>query len=396
MGVGGGFLTFPMFVYGLGVSTFTTVGTDILQIIFTTSYSSIFQYAIYGFVFYTVSVGMLLGSLIGVQVGALVTTIVRGSQIRVFYALTILAGFANRACALPRKLADMGYLSLSRETSVWIERVGTVLFFAIVGIFAAWILWVFLRQLSRLRTVDPDRPGCWIVHPRPFWLGVAGLVVVFLVLGVSAAPVYEGRSSLMWADRFFNRLAKDSANSLAKARALAGTCAPLQIDMGVHPRDLADPEKLIGLLARAGIPSRATGDGRVRVQAPFADILAAATADAALAFANRFDDLREKYGFSGEDAIYAWWLIFDGLTRRFVQEGLSAQTEMAKFMSTKVLEPAYNFRGIQARPIHENALPVVGLLTFYVIYTLWYGFAILSLFEGLGISAGGAHERREH
>jgi hypothetical protein len=31
MGVGGGFLTFPMFVYGLGVSIFTTIGADILQ-----------------------------------------------------------------------------------------------------------------------------------------------------------------------------------------------------------------------------------------------------------------------------------------------------------------------------------------------------------------------------
>src|SRR3990172_3790832 len=101
MGVGGGFLTFPMFVYVLGVSSFTTVGTDILQIIFTTAYSSIFQYAVYGFVFYTLCVGMLLGSLVGVQIGAMVTRLVSGSQIRVFYALTILAGFANRLCALP-------------------------------------------------------------------------------------------------------------------------------------------------------------------------------------------------------------------------------------------------------------------------------------------------------
>ena len=35
MGVGGGFLTFPIFVYGLGVSSMTTVGTDIFQSIFT-------------------------------------------------------------------------------------------------------------------------------------------------------------------------------------------------------------------------------------------------------------------------------------------------------------------------------------------------------------------------
>jgi len=51
MGVGGGFLTFPIFVYGLGVSSTTTVGTDIFQIVFTAGYAAISQYAIYGFIF---------------------------------------------------------------------------------------------------------------------------------------------------------------------------------------------------------------------------------------------------------------------------------------------------------------------------------------------------------
>ena len=51
MGVGGGFLTFPSFVYLLGISSFTTVGTDIFQIVFTTGYASTAQYAIYGFIF---------------------------------------------------------------------------------------------------------------------------------------------------------------------------------------------------------------------------------------------------------------------------------------------------------------------------------------------------------
>ena len=65
MGVGGGFVTFPMFVYVFGVSSMTTVGTDILQIIFTAGFAAVGQYAIYGYVFYTLAVGMLLGSLIG-------------------------------------------------------------------------------------------------------------------------------------------------------------------------------------------------------------------------------------------------------------------------------------------------------------------------------------------
>ena len=64
MGVGGGFLTFPIFVYVLGVSSMTTVGSDIFQIVFTAGYVSISQYAIYGFVFYTLAMGMLLGSIL--------------------------------------------------------------------------------------------------------------------------------------------------------------------------------------------------------------------------------------------------------------------------------------------------------------------------------------------
>jgi hypothetical protein len=151
MGVGGGFLTFPMFVYGLGVSTFTTVGTDILQIIFTAFYSSIFQYAIYGFVFYTVAMGMLLGSLVGVQIGAMVTKIVTGVAIRAFYALTILAGFSNRVCALIRKLADTGYIALSPEVTSPIETAGTIAFFLLVGIFGAWVLTVFFKNLGTIR-----------------------------------------------------------------------------------------------------------------------------------------------------------------------------------------------------------------------------------------------------
>jgi len=151
MGVGGGFLTFPMFVYGLGVSTFTTVGTDILQIIFTTFYSSIFQYAIYGFVFYTVAMGMLLGSLLGVQIGALVTIVVKGAVIRAFYAITILAGFVNRACALPKKLTEAGYITLAEATGRSIDLVGMVVFWLLVGTFGIWILSVFVKNVNRIR-----------------------------------------------------------------------------------------------------------------------------------------------------------------------------------------------------------------------------------------------------
>ena len=92
MGVGGGFVTFPMFVYVFGVSSMTTVGTDILQIIFTAGFASVAEYALYGYVFYTLAMGMLIGSLLGIQVGALTTKVVKGVHIRGFYAMSIIAG----------------------------------------------------------------------------------------------------------------------------------------------------------------------------------------------------------------------------------------------------------------------------------------------------------------
>lgn len=151
LGVGGGFVTFPMFVYGLGISTGTTVGTDILQIIFTAGYGSISQYAIYGYVFYTLAMGMLLGSLFGIQIGAITTKVVPGTQIKAFYALAIMAGFVNRLFALPEKLAQMGYISLVPATAALITKVGVWLFFGLVSFFAFWIIGTFIINIPKLR-----------------------------------------------------------------------------------------------------------------------------------------------------------------------------------------------------------------------------------------------------
>ncbi len=151
MGVGGGFLTFPIFVYVLGVSSMTTVGTDIFQIIFTAGYAAITQYAIYGFIFYTLAMGMLLGSLIGIQVGAMSTLVVKGITIRGFYAMAVLAGFVNRIFALPGKLGDMEVLPISKGTGAFLENIGIVAFFIVVGGFGVWVIGTFVRNLRVLK-----------------------------------------------------------------------------------------------------------------------------------------------------------------------------------------------------------------------------------------------------
>ncbi|XXJ19397.1 sulfite exporter TauE/SafE family protein [Desulfovibrio caledoniensis] len=151
MGVGGGFLTFPIFVYVLGVSSMTTVGTDIFQIVFTAGFASITQYAIYGFIFYTLAMGMLIGSLLGIQIGALVTKIVPGITIRGFYAMAVLAGFMNRIFALPSKLADMDIISLSPGMGAVLNTIGIWAFFIVIGGFSVWVVGTFLMNISKLK-----------------------------------------------------------------------------------------------------------------------------------------------------------------------------------------------------------------------------------------------------
>ncbi len=154
MGVGGGFLTFPIFVYVLGVSSMTTVGTDIFQIVFTAGYAAISQYAIYGFIFYTLAMGMLLGSLIGIQIGAMVTKVVSGITIRGFYAMAVLAGFVNRIFALPGKLGSMDVISITPATAKLLDTIGIWAFFIVIGGFGVWVIGTFLRNIKNLKKAE--------------------------------------------------------------------------------------------------------------------------------------------------------------------------------------------------------------------------------------------------
>jgi hypothetical protein len=159
MGVGGGFLTFPIFVYMLGVSSVTTVGTDIFQIVFTAGYASITQYAIYGFIFYTLAMGMLLGSLLGIQVGAMVTKVVKGITIRGFYAMAVLAGFTNRLFALPGKLAELELIALPSPLIRVLDQIGIWAFFIVIGIFGVWVIGTFLANLGTLKGEGASHAG---------------------------------------------------------------------------------------------------------------------------------------------------------------------------------------------------------------------------------------------
>jgi hypothetical protein len=51
----------------------------------------------------------------------------------------------------------------------------------------------------------------------------------------------------------------------------------------------------------------------------------------------------------------------------------------------KGVEVGYNFFGIQPQTASQEAVWLSLSLVFYVIYTLWWGIAILLIFHGVGL-----------
>jgi hypothetical protein len=96
--------------------------------------------------------------------------------------------------------------------------------------------------------------------------------------------------------------------------------------------------------------------------------------------------IREKYGFDEKLSLYLWWKIFEELQTELRGKKEFDQAKILMTTAEKAIEPAYNYYGITPEKISAKLVVVVFSLVFYLIYTVWYGFSILYIFESLGFS----------
>ena len=232
-------------------------------------------------------------------------------------------------------------------------------------------------------------------NKKKFCMGLIGLFSFSIVFCLCLFPVIGGKSGVQFADDLFNQLAKNSAYHVPSAVKKAEQFKGFVVDVSVNPRWPEADKWVSGILAANGASASPVGDGRVRVRGDLGLLSMAAAADADLLYKGQEGELRKKYGLSGREVIYYWWTAFDDFIRRYVQLNRAPEADFARFMTTRVLEPSYNFVGIEQRKISENPTIVTLLLAFYVIYTVWYGFSILYLFEGLGIRVTKASVKKE-
>lgn len=91
MGVGGGFIMVPSMIYILGIPTHVAVGTDLFQIVFTST-NVAFQQAITNHnVDILLAVLLMVGAAIGAQVGARMSGRLEGHQLRTILGIIVVA-----------------------------------------------------------------------------------------------------------------------------------------------------------------------------------------------------------------------------------------------------------------------------------------------------------------
>jgi|YNPNPStandDraft_1061719.scaffolds.fasta_scaffold00348_17 hypothetical protein len=212
-----------------------------------------------------------------------------------------------------------------------------------------------------------------------------GMAVVFVaVLFIMFSPVFRGQNAFEAADSFFNAMAKGSTYYMPDLLRQADAHKGKAIDVSLRLKDEEGASKAGKLLEAAGAKV-SVARGEIKVSGDLGQISTAAIRDADDMFQNRGKDVAGRYGFAEKEVLYLWWAAFKEMEKELKKQKRFAETSWVATVSKKGLEVGYNFYGIEARKV-SAAAGLLGLsLLFYVVYTLWWGFAILFLFEGLGL-----------
>jgi uncharacterized membrane protein YfcA len=88
MGVGGGFIMFPILLYVIGVPTSIAVGTSAFQVLFASGYGA-FSHFFAGHVEFRLVAMLLCGSMLGVQIGVYVSARIGNKNIRKYFSFVI-------------------------------------------------------------------------------------------------------------------------------------------------------------------------------------------------------------------------------------------------------------------------------------------------------------------
>ncbi len=229
-----------------------------------------------------------------------------------------------------------------------------------------------------------------IVDKKCFMRGallMASFAAVFLFILSPSFPGDKGTkiTGLDYADNLFNRLSKGSSWFVPEIGPRVKSFEGKMVELNVPLKKAASADTVAKLMTAAGAQATAA-NGSVALKADLGKMLMTVLADCDAIYHDKPESVAAKYGMDGYKAMSFWWEGLSPMIKELQKGKLIPEAQVVDLVIRKGIEPAYNFRGIEIGSVKGELFHMLGLLVFYVVYTLWYGFAIFELFEGVGMT----------
>jgi hypothetical protein len=232
-------------------------------------------------------------------------------------------------------------------------------------------------------------------HKKPFNFGMLLAVSFILVLVMIFSPVFPGgKNGLEYSDDLFNKLSKGSSYFIPRvsdnARKLEGTSFNVVLKMD-NPEQVQNAIKIV-LAAGAQVGTEGT---QLKISGDLGKMLSKIVRDSDAMYKNEGAKVSEVYSQDERIVMSTWWKILTLMHKELQKDKKIEESNVVNEVIKKALEPSYNFYGIEAQRVSDKAGTMTGLLIFYVLYTMWWGYAIFYLFDGLGLSMKKAKVKKE-
>ena len=223
-----------------------------------------------------------------------------------------------------------------------------------------------------------------IAYPKKFYAGVALMAGFIVVLLFIFLPIFKGQNSLDYLDALYNSISKGSANYIPDLRQEVGRLPedPIVVTLTMTGEQQAGQTALLMLKsgATAGVSER-----EIKVSGSLREILTNCLDDAERMYLNDGKAVSGKYGYPEKNVLFNWWNAFKELDSELKRQKRFAEAKVVSLINKKAVETAYNYYEIEPQNIADRYGIILVSLIFYVVYTIWYGFAIMYMFEGWGM-----------
>ncbi len=223
-----------------------------------------------------------------------------------------------------------------------------------------------------------------IAKKGEFYSGAAMLAVFILILIVMFMPVFKGQNGLDYLDSLYNSISKGSAYYIPvlqeEVKAFDGEKVELQLTL----QDETQARQTSLLFQQGGALVNVSG-ASLSVSGDLGKIMAVSLEDADLMYHNDGEAVSARYGYGERQVLYNWWAATNAMEKELQRQKMFKAAKEVASVNKKAIEMAYNYYRIDPQSIGERYGIVIFSLVFYVVYTLWFGFAIMFLFEGWGM-----------